>query len=245
MISPSPATLYNARVYHKRFAPTVHEFAYDLWALKVDLAALDDLAEQNLLGGKSPLSLDKTDFGPRDGSALQPWFEDQLRSHGYSTDGPLEFLFLPRVQGRGFSPLSVWSSPEALLFEVHNTAGEAHSYLLRREDLREQRAWKRLWVSPFSDMLGHYGFGHKACETELNVSVTLRDENGPLLHATLKGPGEPLTPQSLSGVLKAPGIAGRRTFRAILWQALKLYRKGLRPKWGPHAPSQSVTKSSA
>ena len=239
----APATLYSARLFHKRFAPKVHEFSYDLWALRVDLSALEDLAEQNLLGGRSPLSLDPKDFGGRDDGPMTHWFEDQLKAHGFSREGPKEFLFLPRFKGRGFSPLSVWSSPEALLFEVHNTSGEAHSYLLPREDLGQHQAWKRLWVSPFSDMHGRYTFGHQADETRLDLSVRLHDGRGQALIATLGGVGQPLTNESLKQVLRSPGIGGARSFQMILWQALKLRRRGLRPKWGPFAPRQIVSQA--
>ncbi len=238
-----PATLYSARLYHKRFAPKVHEFSYDLWALKVDLSALAQLAAANLLGGHSPLSLEPKDFGARDGGSLLGWFEGQLEKHGFSSAGPKEFLFLPHLRGRGFSPLSVWSSPEALLFEVHNTSGEAHSYLLPRHDLDRQQAWKRLWVSPFSDMHGRYTFGYQADEAGLDLSVRLHDSKGRALVATMGGRGQPLTQESLNQVTKTPGIAGRRSFQMILWQALKLRHLGLRPKWGPFAPSQIISRA--
>lgn len=239
----APATLYSARLYHKRFAPKIHEFSYDLWALRVNLNALGQLAEQHLLGGRSPLSLNPKDFGGRDGADPKVWFESQLEAHGFSTAGPKEFLFLPRLKGRGFSPLSVWSSPEALLFEVHNTSGEAHSYLLPRDNLDKHQAWKRLWVSPFSDMHGRYTFGYQADETRLDLSVRLHDGSGQTLVATLGGLGQPLTKDSLAQVAKKPGIGGARSFQMILWQALKLRRLGLRPKWGPFAPRHIVSKA--
>lgn len=238
------ATLYQAKVFHRRLRPTPHDLSYNLWALKIDLSALDRLAEQNLLGGTSPLSLDPQDFGPRDGSPLADWFRGQLAHHGYGSDGPLEFLFLPRLNGRGFSPISVWSSPEAVLFEVHNTAGEAHAYLMPRQDLTTHQAWKRLWVSPFSNMLGQYTFGYQADTDKLALNVLLKDADGPILHAKLSGPGQPLSSAALKAVRGAPGIAGRRTFWAILWEALKLRRKGLRPIWGPFAPAASVSAGS-
>ena len=49
------ATLYQARVFHRRLRPKAHDLAYSLWALKIDLAHLSDLADQGLLGGSSPI----------------------------------------------------------------------------------------------------------------------------------------------------------------------------------------------
>ena len=233
------ATLYQARVFHRRLRPKAHTLAYNLWALRVDLSALDDLAQRHLLGGQSPLSLEKRDFGPRDGSDLLTWAQTQLRE-----DGPIDFTFLPRWKGRGFSPISVYSTERSALFEVHNTAGEAHSYLIPRTSMAHVQAWKRLWVSPFSQMHGAYDFVFQADAKALDLRVTLRNSKGPILKASLTGLGEPLSLESLAKVRRAPGLVGRRTFAAILWEAVKLRAKGLRPHWGPFAPAEPVTKAS-
>ena len=242
MVASAPAVLYATRVFHRRHRPQPHEFAYNLWALKIDLSRLDLLQAQNLLGGTSPLSLRLSDFGPRDGSPLLPWFQAQLAAQGYATHGPHEFVFLPRFHGRGFCPIAVYVSPQALLFEVHNTAGEAHAYLLPRDDLEHFQAWKRLWVSPFSAMHGRYTFGFQSDAQRLNLRVQLHDPEGPALLATLSGPGQPLTHAALKALEANPGITGAAAFRQILWQALRLRLKGLRPRWGAFAPKAPVTR---
>ena len=59
------------------------------------------------------------------------------RSAGIATDGGAIRLFcMPRLFGYGFNPLSVYfcyqrdGSLAALLYEVHNTFRERHSYLI-------------------------------------------------------------------------------------------------------------------
>ncbi len=237
------ATLYSVRVHHRRLRPKVYDLAHDLWALKIDLAALETLACDNLLGGTSPLSLDARDFGPRDGSDLLTWFRTSLRTHGFCDIEPLELVFLPRFRGKGFAPLSVWMSPEALLFEVHNTAGEAHTYAVRRETMPDQQAWKRLWVSPFTPMHGRYDFRFAAGPDGLDLRVRLHDAAGLLLQATMTGPGQPLTPTALTTLQQRPGVLGRGIFRRILWHALRLRLLGLRPRWGAFAPAYSISTS--
>ena len=152
-------------------------------------------------------------------------------------------LFLPRLHGRGFSPLSVWSFPKALLFEVHNTGGEAHSYLALRGALNRQHARKRLWVSPFSDMHGRYTFGYAADDQALDLRVRLYDSQGLALLARLSVTCQPLNPAGLHQVAQVPGTSGTRTFATILWQALKLRCLGLRFHWGPFAPCQPASRA--
>ncbi len=237
------ATLYSVRVHHRRVRPRAYDLAHDLWALKIDLAALAALARDNLLGGTSPLSLDARDFGPRDGSDLLTWFRTTLRAQGFDDTGPLELVFLPRFRGKGFAPLSVWMSPEAVLFEVHNTAGEAHIYAVRRDGLPDQHAWKRLWVSPFTPMHGRYDFRFAASPQDLDVQIRLHDAAGLLLEATMVGPGQPLTPAALRDLQQRPGVLGRGIFRRILGHALRLRLLGLRPRWGGFAPAHSISTS--
>ena len=92
--------------------------------------------------------------------------------------GLLNLHFAP-LAGRGFSPISVYSTPQSALFEVHNTAGEAHSYLVPQQNMAHMHAWKRLWVSPFSAMHGAYDFAFTANTKALDLRVTLRDSRGP------------------------------------------------------------------
>ena len=237
------ATLYSVRVHHRRLRPKTYELSHNLWALKIDLASIAALARDNLLGGTSPLSLDARDFGARDGSDLATWLRTTLRAHGFCDKGPLEFVFLPRFHGKGFAPLSVWLARDALLFEVHNTAGEAHTYAVQRDQLSNHQAWKRLWVSPFTPMHGRYEFRFQVYPWGLDLQVQLHDAAGLLLQASMSGPGRSLNHAALTDLQKRPGVLGRSLFRYILWHALRLRFLGLRPHWGAFAPAYSVSTS--
>jgi uncharacterized protein len=71
------------------------------------------------------------------GRLLRDRVEDHLRAAGFATDfGAIRLCCVPRVFGYGFNPLSVYfcyqrdGSLAAILYEVHNTSRERHSYLI-------------------------------------------------------------------------------------------------------------------
>ena len=76
-------------------------------------------------------------------------------------------LCMPRIFGYVFNPLSVYfcyradGTLAAVLYEVHNTFGERHSYVIQVEDhggALHQRCGKLFYVSPFLDMDLRYDF---------------------------------------------------------------------------------------
>ena len=69
-------------------------------------------------------------------------------------------LVIPRMFGYVFNPLTVYfchaadGELRAILYEVNNTFGERHSYLIPAEDapIVKQACDKGFYVSPFMDM---------------------------------------------------------------------------------------------
>ena len=99
----------------------------------------------------------------RDGSALRPWVEQRLREAGVDGgDGPIRLLCFPRLLGYVFNPLSVYfchradGSLAAAVYEVKNTFGEQHTYVLPATG--EDACDKAFYVSPFIDMKARYRF---------------------------------------------------------------------------------------
>ena len=75
--------------------------------------------------------------------------------------GAIRLLCMPRTLGYCFNPLSIFfcyrpdGSLAAVIYQVHNTFGERHSYLIavqRDAGAVHQRCRKSLYVSPFMDM---------------------------------------------------------------------------------------------
>ena len=105
-------------------------------------------------------------------------------------------LCFPRVLGYVFNPLSVWfcHGPDgdlrAILYEVSNTFGETHHYLVpvRPGDDRtviRTEFDKELFVSPFVDMAASYDFRTRIPDERIAVLVRERVAGGQVLVATL------------------------------------------------------------
>ena len=201
------SALYLGHVRHTRLRPFVHAFTYRVFSLLIDLDELPALDRRLRLfshNRRNVLSFMDRDHGPRDGSALRPWIERRLAADGIDiSGGRVRLLCMPRVLGYVFNPLSVWfchdreGALRAVLYEVSNTFGGRHGYLL-----------------PVS---GDHGAGGP---------VRFQDAAGPLLAATQTGRRRPLSDASLMGALAwAPALTWK-VIAAIHWQALRLWLKG-------------------
>ena len=76
-------------------------------------------------------------------------------------------LCMPRTLGYCFNPLSIFfcyranAELAAVIYQVHNTFGERHSYVIPVEEQKaahHQRCQKLFYVSPFLDMDMRYDF---------------------------------------------------------------------------------------
>jgi len=98
----------------------------------------------------------------------------------------------PRALGFCFNPISVFwchrrdGSPLATVVEVHNTYGDRHAYLLPPGP-GPHVVPKQMYVSPFNTVSGHYLVDAPEPGEDLEVSVGLIDQDGPLLGASLRG----------------------------------------------------------
>ena len=141
---------------------------------------------------------------------------------------------------------------QALLYEVNNTFGERHSYLIPVEQSPQpedgtvrQRCDKRLFVSPFLDMQMHYRFRVRppAPGAELLVGVDAHDDQGPVLVARLHARPQPLGDAALLRSCLTHPLLTFTVVAAIHWEALRLWCKGvgLHLRGRPAAPSEPVT----
>ena len=237
--------LYHARVMHKRLRPFVHRFDYRVFTLLLDIDELPDL-DRRLRGFSynraNLLSFWDRDHGPRDGTPLRPWIEGHLAHAGIDiAGGPVRLLCFPRLLGYVFNPLSIWfcSHPtqglQAILYEVRNTFGESHSYLIPvAADQRDgrpivQACDKRFYVSPFIEMESDYRFRLREPDERLSVLIRQAVRDGEILLATMTGRRVPLTATSLLRAAIAFPLMTQKVIVAIHWQALRLWLKGARP----------------
>ena len=134
------SSLYVGSVMHRRTRPRVHHFRYAAFWLLLDLDELPRLsAKLRLLShnGSNLFSIFDEDHGDGSSTPLRLQVERQLREAGVDTTGiRISLLCLPRTFGYCFNPLSIYfchradGALAALIYQVHNTFGERHSYVL-------------------------------------------------------------------------------------------------------------------
>ncbi|HTO27933.1 MAG TPA: DUF1365 domain-containing protein, partial [Devosia sp.] len=127
--------IYTGMVVHKRLRPRRHRLSYRVFSLLLDLDELPALSLRWLAVNRPGLlSFREADHG--DGGALRPWVTARLAGAGIVADGPVRLLCYPRMLGYVFNPLTVYfchrqdESLAAVIYEVHNTHGERHAYVL-------------------------------------------------------------------------------------------------------------------
>lgn len=246
--------LYRGAVTHLRLRPFRHGFRYPAFTLLLDLDALDRLPWPLCHNGRGLMALADRDHGPRDGGALKPWIEARLAEAGVALEGgKVRLLAMPRVLGRAFNPLSIWFCHHrdgrllALLYEVRNTFGQHHSYLLPLErpaapgEAVAQSCAKAFHVSPFIGPEARYDFRLAAPDERLAVTIREQVPEGPLLLATLTGRRQALTTPALLRALARFPLLTLQVLGAIHWQALRLWLKGARFHRCPAPPAEPVT----
>ena len=254
----SRSALYESRVWHRRFKPRDHRLAYRIPMLLLDLDELPALDRRLSLFSHNRFNL--MDFRERDhldGSQtpLKAQVEQALSDAGYRTGGRVRLLCMPRMLGSVFNPLSVYfcdgpdGGLQAILYEVNNTFGQRHSYLLRAKDEPGAVAHgceKQFYVSPFNDLRMTYDFrvvppGDLADDQPLSVRIDVRDAEGLLMTAAFVGERAPLTDKTLLAAWLRHPLLMVKVLGAIHWEALKLWLKGVKLTARPPAPARPVT----
>jgi uncharacterized protein len=183
------SALFVGAVTHRRLWPRIHKFRYRAFWMLADLDELPDLDSVLHLfsrNGFNLFGLRETDHGDGSTTPLRRQAERQLAQVGIDLKGGVIRLFcMPRTLGYCFNPLSIYfchnadGSMAALLYEVHNTFGQRHSYVIpvRSQSCGiHQRCEKTFYVSPFMDMDMWYEF--RVTGPAENISVAIRASMG-------------------------------------------------------------------
>lgn len=243
------SALYPGRVTHARTRPRRHRLAYRVFTLLLDLDELPALHRRLRLfsaGRFNLMSFAATDHGDGSATPLRAQIEAHLAAAGIAAGGAIRVLCYPRVLGSVFNPLSTFfchrpdGSLAAILYEVNNTFGERHSYLIPVEappggaaanpdEPIRQSCPKAFRVSPFMAMAMTYHFTVRPPGAGVSVTVRGSDAEGTLITANFTGQRRPLTDRAiLAAVLRHPLLAAKVVL-GIHWEALKMLLKGLRP----------------
>ncbi len=252
------SALYEGRVWHRRFKPREHKLAYRIPMTLLDLDELPALDRRLRFFSVNRFALmDVREADHLDGSAtpLKRQVDQILSEAGFEAGGRVRLLCMPRVLGSVFNPLSVYfcDAPDgrlqAILYEVNNTFGQRHSYLLKADETHadvRHGCEKRFYVSPFNDLRMTYDFrvippGDVADTQPLSVRIDVRDAEGLLMTAAFVGERKPLTDRAIAGAWLRHPLLMAKVLGAIHWEALKLWLKGMKLIPRPPAPERPVT----
>ncbi len=238
------AALYFGDVMHARLKPMGHRFSYRVMSLLIDLGRLDEADCQSPLFGVNRAALysfRESDHGKRDGSSLRAYVHDCAEQHGIDlAGGKVLLLCYPRLLGFTFNPLSVYFCHRAdgelalIIYEVRNTFGDIHSYVLpvkpgevSAAGIRQQQD-KQFYVSPFVEMAMRYHFRILPPSETVRLRILETDREGPLLAATFSGHRRALTTAALLRSFVALPLVTLKIVAAIHWEAMRLWLKGAR-----------------
>lgn len=252
---PEPS-IYTGHVAHKRLTPFVHELDYKVFSLLLDIDKLNETAAETRLfayNRAGVVSFHDKDHGPRDGSPLRPWLNDLLDAHGYDLrDCPVRLLTFPRLWGYVFNPLSIFycydrdSRLKAVLYEVSNTFGQWHGYLLPAAQEASapitQKARKEFHVSPFMPVDGTYAFTLTPPGEALSVLIRYQGDQGEdRMIAKHTASRTDLTAAGLARALFKHPMMTFKVMAGIHWEALKLWKKGAKFHPKPDLPRNRIT----
>ena len=189
MLTPA---LYRTRITHLRRAPVHHYFEHRGYSWYVDIDQLPQLprwlrpfarfdARDHLEGGPNTHCANvSTPFWPSMASTL--------------CGGRVTALMQARVLGYVFNPLTLYWCHDAtvslrhVVAEVHNTYGGRHAYLLPPPGDQPRDGAKKLYVSPFNDVDGHYLVrAPRPAGSRTGRAISLHREDQPAFVATLRG----------------------------------------------------------
>lgn len=255
-MSETASALYAGSVMHVRLKPRRHRLAYRIFSLLLDLDELDALDRRLRLFSRNRFnifSFHDGDHGGYGAGSLKAQVEGLLVSAGLEPDGgPVRLLAMPRLLGYAFNPLSIYFCHRrdgallALLYEVNNTFGQRHSYLIPVSDggdegIVRQHCDKRFYVSPFIAMGMGYRFRIGLPDEGVAIHITGSDADGPLIVASFSGKRRELTDGELTKAFFAYPLLTLKVIAGIHWEALLLWAKGMRLYERPAPPPRPVS----
>ncbi len=253
----SASCLYRGHVVHQRLKPLRHRLRYSIFMMLLDIDELPGLARRLRLFSLEKfniLSFSESDHGDGKPGGLRAWLEAQLRSAGlHEPCGAIRVLCMPRILGHAFNPISLFfchrpdGSPLAMFYEVNNTFGERHTYLIPVADSAwpiRQSCDKNFYVSPFMPMDMVYRFRVTQPGAHFSFGINAAAPDGPMIATAFAGARAPLTDRALlAEFLRMPAL-GAKIVAAIHFEALKLWLRGLKLLPRPAAPAAPVTITS-
>lgn len=236
------SAIFTGHVVHRRFQPREHRLRYNVFSLLLDLDELQELERSHRLFGYNRFavfSFHDADHGETDNRApLKAWVLGKLEPAGLETEGVrVSVLCYPRILGFVFNPLTVYFCHRAdgallaILYEVCNTFGERHTYVVPAtggQNQIRQSCSKALYVSPFMPMDCEYHFLIETPGETVAVRINETTAGERVLYAAFEGVRAPFGDMALLRLLVTYPAMTLKVVVAIHWEALRLWLKGLR-----------------
>ena len=231
--------VYEGTVYHKRLRPRLHAFRYRVFSLLLDLDELSTLHRRLRLfshNGWNLFSFLDRDHGIGRPASLRAWVDACLAGVGVAIPGGrVTLLCYPRILGYVFNPLSVYFCHRAegqlvaVIYEVRNTFGERHAYVLPHDGAGavRQGCRKAFYVSPFNDVSGGYRFKVLPPADTVSIHIDHHDGGGDLFRAGFTGRRTGLSDRALLALALRYPLMTLKVIAAIHWEAFRLLIKGV------------------
>ena len=248
------SAIYVGKVMHQRLRPRRHKLSYRMFSLLLDIDEIDGLAGRLRLFSRNRFNLfsfHDADHGDRACVSLRAHVERHLAAAGLQSGGAIRLFSMPRILGYVFNPISIYfchrrdGQLQAILYEVNNTFGQRHSYLIpanaEEGNIVEQRCEKRFFVSPFMGLDMDYGFRVGLPAKDMSVRITGSDGEGAMIVAAFTGEREELSDKALLRIFLSHPLLTLKVVAGIHWEAARLWLKGIQLHERPAAPGSPVT----
>ncbi len=223
--------LYRTTITHVRRTPVRHRFTYRGYSWYVDVDALP----------RPPWWLRpfaRIEARDHFTGAAQDTLRQRLDAYLAAHDPPLSggritALLQARVLGHVFNPLSLFwchdaeGTVRAVIAEVHNTYGNRHAYLLPAKGNRPVSTAKKMYVSPFNGVDGHYRVRAPRPGESLSVAITLHRDGQSPFAATMQGTRLPSSAAQLARLQLVAPLAPLVGAARIRLQGVALWLRGV------------------
>jgi uncharacterized protein len=228
MLTPA---IYRTTITHSRHTPVRHRFQYRSYSWYVDIDELPRLPWWL----KPFAQFNAADhFAGEAGDSLRDRVDSFLAEHDVTVPGGrVTALLQAAVLGYVFNPVSIfWCHDRSgtlrrVIAEVHNTYGQRHAYLLPPADT-PVRTTKRLYVSPFNPVDGHYlVLAPRPDDDAVGIMVSLHRDGRQALVATLRGTRQPATAGRVALLQLVAPLAPLMVALRIRIQGITLWWRGV------------------
>jgi uncharacterized protein len=227
-----------------------HELRYRVFNLFADVDLLTDCSSRLRLFGYNRFNLFSvmdSNHGPGDGTPIREHAWRLVRASAGGEAVQRVFIFCyPAVLGYVFNPLTVYYGLDGagqlrvMIYEVNNTFGGRHSYVVTVDEGQAHSAPKDFFVSPFNAVEGVYDFRLTVPEEKMALGIGLRVDGKPVMNAYVSGKRVGLTDGALLKSFFSVPVLTVKVIAAIHWQALRLWMKGLPLKTRPVVANHTV-----